>query len=143
MKRLLCLCLAILFFLPAAQAATSISLETNERLIAYRFSLPGEQFAILEWKAPCESGKIVLAVMDICGAMSLKTHYENVVTVHIKKDTRALLRAILEEDSSIDDKVGRIVSIEDEKRNEEICDFVLSNQDNEKTADKILELLEL
>ena len=91
----------------------------------------------------CESGKIVLAVMDICGAMSLKTHYENVVTVHIKKDTRALLRAILEEDSSVDDKVGRIVSIEDEKRNEEICDFVLSNQDDEKTADKILELLEL
>ena len=90
-----------------------------------------------------EKGKTVLAVMDICGAMSLKTHYEGVVTVHIKKDTRALLRTILEESSSIDDKVGRIVSIEDEKRNEEICDFVLSNDNDEKTAEKILELLEL
>ncbi len=90
-----------------------------------------------------EQGKIVLAVMDICGAMSLKTHYEDVVTVHIKKDTRTLLHAILGEDSSIDDKVGRIVSIEDEKRNEEICDFVLSNDDDEKTADKILGLLGL
>ena len=90
-----------------------------------------------------ESGKIVLAVMDICGAMSLKTHYENVVTVHIKKDTRALLRAILEEESSIDDKVGRIVSIEDEKRNEEICDFVLSNEGDVATAERILELLQI
>ena len=90
-----------------------------------------------------ERDKIVLAVMDICGAMSLKTHYDNVVTVHIKKDTRALLRAILEEDSSVEDKVGRIVSIDDEKRNEEICDFVLSNHDDETTANTILSLLRL
>ncbi len=90
-----------------------------------------------------KAGKVVLAVMDICGAMSLKTHYNDVITVHVKKDTRALLRAILEEDSSIDDKVGRIVSIEDEKRNEEICDFVLSNDGDEATAEKILTLLTL
>lgn len=90
-----------------------------------------------------KKGKVVLAVMDICGAMSLKTHYEDVVTVHIKKDTRSLIRAIIAEESSVDDKVGRIVSIEDEKRNEEICDIVLSNDNDEKTAERVLSLLKL
>jgi guanylate kinase len=67
-------------------------------------------------------GKIVLTIMDICGAMSLKTHYKDVVTVYIKRDKRDLLTSILEKNSTNEDKVNRIISIDDERRNEEMCD---------------------
>lgn len=87
-------------------------------------------------------GKKVLAIMDICGAMSLKTHYKDVVTVYIKRDKRKLLSSILEKNSTNDDKVNRIISIDDERRNEEICDYVVeSDEDYEATAQKILDLL--
>ena len=89
-----------------------------------------------------KEGKTVLTIMDICGAMSLKTHYKDVVTVYVKRDKRELLKSILEKNSTNEDKVNRIISIDDERRNEEICDYVVENNgDAEKTAKKILELL--
>ena len=89
----------------------------------------------------CE-GKTVLTIMDICGAMSLKTHYKNVVTVYVKRDKRDLLTSILKKNSSNEDKVNRIISIDDERRNEEICDFVVENNgDYNLAAEQILELL--
>lgn len=88
------------------------------------------------------NGKIVLAIMDICGAMSLKTHYKDVVTVYVKRDKRALLFSILEKNSDNEDKVNRIISIDDEKRNEEICDYVIQNDsDYGATAEKLIEML--
>lgn len=87
------------------------------------------------------NGKTVLAVMDICGAMSLKTHFSNVATVYIKKSKKDLLRAILEKNCSNEIKASRIISIDDEKRNEDICDFVVDNTSVSEAADKILELL--
>ena len=87
-------------------------------------------------------GKTVLTIMDICGAMSLKTHYKNVVTVYIKRDKRELLTSILKKNSTDEDKVNRIISIDDERRNEEICDFVVENNgDYNASAEKIIELL--
>ena len=88
-----------------------------------------------------KKNKIVLATMDICGAMSLKTNYKDVVTVYIKRDKKQLLQSILEKNSTNEDKVNRIISIDDEKRNEEICDFVVDSTDYKVAADKILELL--
>ena len=88
------------------------------------------------------SGKKVVAIMDICGAMSLKTHYKDVVTVYIKRDKRKLLTTILEKNSTNEDKVNRIISIDHERRNEEICDYVVeSDGDYKATSQKIIELL--
>ncbi len=87
-------------------------------------------------------GKTVLTIMDICGAMSLKTCYKDVLTIYVKRDKRELLKSILEKNSTNEDKVNRIISIDDERRNEEICDYVIENNgDCEAAADKILELL--
>ena len=83
-------------------------------------------------------GKIVLAAMDICGAMSLKTNFDNVLTVYVKRDKKALLSSILEKNCSNDDKVNRIISVDDERRNEEICDFVVDNHDADAAAEYIL-----
>lgn len=87
-------------------------------------------------------GKRVLAIMDICGAMALKTNYKDVVTVYIKRNKRDLLASILDKNTTNEDKVNRIISIDDEKRNEEICDYVVDNDcDYDAVADKIIELL--
>ncbi|MBQ9070308.1 MAG: hypothetical protein IJY23_03045 [Clostridia bacterium] len=87
--------------------------------------------------------KIVLAAMDICGAMSLKTNFSNVATVYVKRDKRGLLASILEKNCSNEDKVSRIVSIDDERRNEEICDYVVESRDIDTAAENIIEFLNI
>ena len=71
------------------------------------------------------SGKKVMATMDICGAMSLKTYFNNVVTIYIKRDKKALMANILRKNSSIEDKVNRLSAIEYEEQNAELCDYVV------------------
>ncbi len=88
-------------------------------------------------------GHRVLAVMDICGAMSLKTNFNNVTTVYIKKDKRDLLRTILREQTSVEDKTNRIISIDDEKQNEEICDLTVDKRDARECAEEICRQLNL
>ena len=88
-----------------------------------------------------KKGKTVLATMDICGAMSLKTYFKNVVTIYIKRDKKALMSAILKKNSSIEDKVNRLIAIESERRNAEICDYVVDFDNYDEAAEKILQIL--
>ena len=68
------------------------------------------------------SGRHALTVMDICGAMSLKTHFPNVVTLFIKREKRDLLTALLEKDIQTQEKVNRLLALESERKNAEVCD---------------------
>ncbi len=86
-------------------------------------------------------GKHVLTVMDICGAMALKTHFENVITIYIKRDKRSLLTSILRKNSSVEDKVNRLLSIEGETRNAQVCDYVVELTTCDQAAQQILESL--
>jgi len=72
------------------------------------------------------SGKRVMTTMDICGAISLKTHFKNVTTVYIKRSKKALMTNILKKNSSIEDKVNRLSAIEYEEKNAALCDYVIS-----------------
>ena len=90
-----------------------------------------------------QRGKHVLTVMDICGAMSLKTHFPHVVTVYIKREKRDLLTAILEKDISKKDKVNRLLALEAELQNAEVCDYVIEFETSGKAVEQIMEKLEL
>ena len=92
-------------------------------------------------QAILDSGHHVMTTMDICGAMSLKTHFKNVVTIYIKRDKKALMSAILKKNSSIEDKVNRLIAIESEKQNAEICDYVVDFDNYDEAAEKILQIL--
>jgi guanylate kinase len=70
-----------------------------------------------------KSGKHVLTTMDICGAMSLKTHFKNVTTIYVSRQKKAILSNILRKNSSLEDKINRIMAIDYAKKNSEICDF--------------------
>ena len=72
------------------------------------------------------SGKRVLTTMDICGAMSLKTQFKNVTTIFIKRDKKALMANIIQKNSSVEDRVNRLVALEYVEKNAALCDYVIS-----------------
>ena len=86
-------------------------------------------------------GKKVISTMDICGAMSLKTHFKNVTTVYIKREKRELMANILRKNSSIEDKVNRLIAIESERQNAEICDYLVQFETYDDAAAQILKIL--
>ncbi len=89
------------------------------------------------------AGKHVLTTMDICGAMSLKTHFKNVVTVYIQRDKKGILSNILRKNSSIEDKVNRIVAIDAEKQNARICDYIVEFTCYEEAVEQLCKILEV
>ncbi len=86
-------------------------------------------------------GKNVITVMDICGAMAMKTHFENVITVYVGKDKKSLISSIIERSASTDEKVKRILAIDNEKHNEQICDYSVRYHDIDKAVDEIVGFL--
>lgn len=88
-------------------------------------------------------GHHVLTVMDICGAMALKTHFPNVVTVYVKRDKKDLLAAILEKDMPTEEKVNRLLAVDAETRNAQICDYVVQFSGQDQTAQEILNSLNI
>ena len=88
-------------------------------------------------------GKHVLTTMDISGAMSLKTHFKNVVTIYIKRDKKALMSNILNKNSSVEDKVNRLIGIESEKKNADICDFVIEFDSYDGAEEQLCEILKI
>lgn len=89
------------------------------------------------------SGKYVLTTMDICGAMSLKTHFRNIVTIYIKREKKALMANILRKNSSIEDKVNRLTAIEYEQKNLELCDYVVEFEEYDEAVQKLSEILNI
>ena len=89
------------------------------------------------------SGRHALTVMDICGAMSMKTHFPNVVTIYIKRDRRDLLTAILEKDIATPEKVNRLLALEAERRNAEVCDYTVEYTTCKQAVEQILKKLEI
>ena len=84
-------------------------------------------------------GKHVLTVMDICGAMVLKTHFPNVTTVYIKREREQLLRNLLNKPLSLDEKVNRIMAMDAEEKNADICDYIVPVETPTKAAREILD----
>ena len=90
-------------------------------------------------EAILEKGKHVLTVMDICGAMALKTHFPKVTTVYIQQNKRVLLENLLQKPLSLDEKVRRILALEAEEKNAEICDYVVKADDFATAAKEIID----
>lgn len=90
-----------------------------------------------------DKGKHVLTVMDICGAMALKTIFPHVVTVYIKRDKKELITAILEKDASNEDKANRLLSISGEARNAKVCDYTVRFETSAAAAEQILKKLNI
>ena len=88
-------------------------------------------------------GKKVLTTMDICGAMSLKTHFKHVTTIYIKREKRALMTNILKKNASIEDKVSRLTAIEYEEQNAALCDYTVSFETYDEALEQLKVILRL
>ncbi len=85
-----------------------------------------------------DQGKFAVMPLDMCGAIAMKQHFKTAI-IYLNRDKEILIHDILEEDYSTEEKTLRILSIDAEKRNREICDFVINN-DKEDALDKVIEL---
>ena len=85
---------------------------------------------------------LVLVPIDICGAMALKNTYPDVMTVYIKRDRQSLLKAILDRDIPNEEKVSRIISLDTEEKNAEICDEILRNSGTiQEVAESLIKMI--
>lgn len=90
-------------------------------------------------EAVLDSGRHAVMPLDMCGAIAMKRHFPTAI-IYISRDKEYLIRDILEENFDLEEKTLRILSIDAEKRNREICDYVVDNTDDRGTS-KILDLL--
>ena len=86
-----------------------------------------------------DRGHFVVMPLDMCGAISMKRHFPTAI-IYINRDKEALIKDIIEEDYSTEEKTLRILSIDAEKRNREICDYVIDNNKG-AGAEQIMKLI--
>jgi hypothetical protein len=51
------------------------------------------------------------------------------------------MASILRKNSSIEDKVNRLIAVESEKKNEEICDYVVKFEEYDEAVNQICKIL--
>lgn len=74
-----------------------------------------------------ESGKIAVIPIDICGALTLKNLYRSrAVLIFTYRERKDILMNILTRPITDEDKVHRLMSLDFELRNVEMCDFAVS-----------------
>jgi guanylate kinase len=86
-------------------------------------------------------GKCVLAAMDICGAMAMKTYFKNVTTIYIKRDKKALMGNILRKKCSDEDKINRLLAIDYEQLNAALCDYIIDFHNYDDAVQQLNEIL--
>jgi guanylate kinase len=91
------------------------------------------QTVLDEWKC-------AVMALDMCGAVAMKRHFPTAI-IFIDKDKEELIQNVIEDDFSPEEKTLRILSIDAEKRNRPICDYVINNR-NGDGAKQILALIE-
>ena len=80
-----------------------------------------------------EKGRIAVIPIDICGALTLKNRYrQRSLLVFLRRKRYHVIRDIVTRELSPDDMTCRILSLDDEYRNEELCDLTV---DADRCAD--------
>ena len=88
-----------------------------------------------------KEGNHVLTVMDICGAMAMKTIFPHVITVYVKRDKKDIIIDILNKDCTTEDKANRLLAIAAESRNAQVCDYTLKFENTMQAVKEILDKL--
>ena len=86
-------------------------------------------------------GHVAVIPIDICGALTLKNRYrEQALLVFLDRSRTAVIHEIVTRDLDAKDKTCRILSLDDEYRNEQLCDLTVRADGTAKeTAAKIRE----
>lgn len=91
-----------------------------------------------------ESGKHAIMPIDMSGAIAMKLHFPNCITFFVKRDKKSLLEQVIARTCPDTDKVNRIISIDSEQKNEELCDVTIDNTGSlENSINQVLKAVEL
>ncbi len=90
-----------------------------------------------------ERGHVAVIPIDICGAITLKNLYrDRAMLVFTRRDRAEAIKSIIKRDIDLDDKTRRIMSLDFEYRNSEVCDVEVNvGEDVEAAIRKIVELV--
>lgn len=90
-----------------------------------------------------KEGKRIIIPVDVCGAMAFKNRFKDVMTIFVKEDKKEIIRHILEDtDLNTDETITRILSLDMENKNKEICDLICSPSNSyEEVLEQIKELI--
>lgn len=88
-------------------------------------------------------GHVAVIPIDICGAITLKNLYrDRAMLVFTRRDKAEAIKSIIMRDIDIDDKTRRIMSLDFEYRNSEVCDVEINvGNDVSSAVAEILKLL--
>ncbi len=82
-----------------------------------------------------EEGNLAVLPIDICGALSVRNAYRGrTLMVFVNREKSLVLKNIISRASDDDDKVRRIMSLDMEYRNAEICDLEIKCENSASDA---------
>lgn len=73
-----------------------------------------------------DQGKFAVIPVDMCGAIAMKRSFPTHI-IYVARDKEKLIADIIDSDYDTEEKTLRILSIDAEKRNRKICDYVVHN----------------
>lgn len=74
-----------------------------------------------------EKGEVAVIPIDICGAITIKNLYrQRAMLVFTRRERSESIKSIIDRDIDLDDKTRRIMSLDFEYRNSEVCDIEVS-----------------
>ena len=79
----------------------------------------------------------VSILTDICGAVALKRRYPTLI-IFCRRSREQMIEDILEKDKSNEEKKWRLLSMENELKNENLCDYVVRTENIDSAADEIM-----
>lgn len=105
----------------------------------YHFGTPSKEISDIVARK-----NLAVIPIDVCGALSLCNEFsKHTLLVFINRQRKDVLSDIVDRDISREDKVRRIMSLDFEYRNAEICDVELTVDDNPKdAADRLVSMIE-
>ena len=84
----------------------------------------------------------IIIPMDICGIISLKTNFKNVISIYIDRNREDILCDIVSRNISDKDKAKRIISLDMEKKNRTLCDYIIDgNRDINEIVEEIISII--
>ena len=79
--------------------------------------------------------KIAVIPIDICGALTMKSQYHHqTLLVYTDKQKESLIRNIISRPIQDEDKIRRILSLDYEMKNSELCDIIVDCEEDMETC---------
>ncbi len=90
-----------------------------------------------------QRGSYAVIPIDICGALTIRNAYRTqTLMVFVNREKSDVIKNIIGRKSNEDDKVRRIMSLDFEYRNAEICDIELKvNDDPKEAAETLIDII--